>query len=230
MQRRCWRSYAARIAISPIAIFAPAVLAGCAPATAAQKGLQEAEAMNQEQAEKDGLELATLGGGCFWCVEAVFEEVEGVKEAVSGYAGGRVENPNYQQVCSGLTGHAEVVQVAFDPTVISYAKILEIFFKTHDPTTLNRQGPDMGTQYRSVIFYHDAAQQKIAEELKAKLDESGAFRGRIVTEIAAAPKFYPAEAYHQDYWKQNPGQGYCRAVIGPKMSKFRQVFKDYLKD
>jgi peptide-methionine (S)-S-oxide reductase len=160
-------------------------------------------------------EKATLGGGCFWCVEAVFERFEGVKSAVSGYAGGSMANPTYKQVCGGDTGHAEVVQVEFDPTKISYAQILEIFWAAHDPTTLNRQGADAGTQYRSTIMYHSEAQKKTAEESKKKAQEH--FKSPIVTEIVPAPAFYKAEDYHQDYFKNNPDKPYCAVVIGPKL-------------
>jgi len=184
----------------------------------------------QQEGQPEKTELATFGGGCFWCVEAVFEQLEGVTDVVSGYAGGRVESPTYQQVCTGLTGHAEVCQIRYDPKKISYTELLEVFFKTHDPTTLNRQGPDVGTQYRSVIFYHDDGQKKLAERAKKELGDAGAFRRPIVTEIAPFTKFYPAEDYHQDYFRNNPTQGYCRAVVGPKVSKFRKVFKEKLKD
>ncbi|WP_146570238.1 peptide-methionine (S)-S-oxide reductase MsrA [Botrimarina hoheduenensis] len=172
---------------------------------------------------------ATVGGGCFWCTEAVFEATTGVVSVVSGYAGGPRPNPTYEAVCTGSTGHAEVVQIAYDPAQVSFAKLLEIFFKTHDPTTLNRQGVDSGTQYRSVIFYHDEEQRRTAEAIKEKLDASGAYSGPIVTEISPLPAFFEAEAYHQDYFAKNPYQGYCRAVIAPKMEKFRQAFADALK-
>jgi len=169
-------------------------------------------------------ERATLGGGCFWCLEAVFQLVQGVREVKSGYAGGTTENPTYEHVCSGTTGHAEVVQVTFDPAVVSYREILEIFFAIHDPTTLNRQGADVGTQYRSVIFTHSAEQGEIARRLAADLDEQRLWDGPIVTEIVALDGFYPAERYHDDYYRRNPNQGYCRVVIGPKLAKFRKSF------
>lgn len=162
-------------------------------------------------------ELATIGGGCFWCTEAVLERVPGVLKAVSGYAGGKTANPTYEDVCTGRTGHAEVIQVEFDPTVVSYQRILEVFFEAHDPTTLNRQGADEGTQYRSVIFYHDEAQHVAAG--RAKLAAQAHWPDPIVTEIAPLVKFYPAEKYHQDYFKNNPTQGYCSFVIKPKMKK-----------
>ena len=162
-------------------------------------------------------ELATIGGGCFWCTEAVLERVPGVLKAVSGYAGGKNANPSYEEVCTGRTGHAEVIQVEFDPAVVSYERILEVFFEAHDPTTLNRQGADEGTQYRSVIFYHDEAQRVVAG--RAKLAAQAHWPDPIVTEIAPLTKFYPAEKYHQDYFKNNPTQGYCSFVIKPKMKK-----------
>lgn len=176
------------------------------------------------------LEVATLGGGCFWCLEAVFEQIRGVKEVVSGYSGGSVPNPSYEQVCRGKTGHAEVVQVTFDPQLISYSEILEVFFDVHDPTTLNRQGADVGPQYRSVIFYHDARQKEIAEQMIDNLGEEGIWDRPIVTEVEPLDRFYPAEAYHQQYFERNPGQSYCRAVIAPKVRKFRKHHSFRLKD
>ena len=176
-----------------------------------------------------GLEQITFGSGCFWCTEAVFSQLKGVKSAVSGYSGGQVDNPTYEQVCGGRTGHAEVIQVTYDPQEVSLATLLEAFWKTHDPTTLNRQGADVGTQYRSAIFYHTEEQRQAAVHYKQKLDEAQAFDGPIVTEITKFAKFYPAEKYHQEYFEQNPGEGYCRAVIQPKVDKFRQVFADKLK-
>jgi peptide-methionine (S)-S-oxide reductase len=177
----------------------------------------------------DKLETATLGGGCFWCVEAIYQNVEGVKGVVSGYAGGKVDNPTYQQVCTGTTGHAEVVQVTFDPDVISYQDILYIFWRTHDPTTFNRQGADVGTQYRSVIYYHNNEQKAIAEASKAETDASGLWSKAIVTEISPLSNFYPAENYHQNYYRLNPHQPYCMAVIDPKVQKFKKQFSDKLK-
>lgn len=174
-------------------------------------------------------ELATLGGGCFWCLEAVFEQVRGVDRVVSGYTGGRVNDPTYQQVCGGNTGHAEVVQVTFDPATISYRDILQIFFATHDPTTLNRQGADVGTQYRSAIFYHSPEQKQIAEELITELNNQGIWSKPIVTQVVPLEKFYSAEDYHQGYFRDNPGQPYCMAVIDPKVAKFRKQFSDKLK-
>jgi len=168
-------------------------------------------------------ELATLGGGCFWCTEALYQMLPGVKSVVSGYAGGKTENPTYKQVCEGDTGHAEVIQIEFDPGVISYEKILETFWEAHDPTTLNRQGADTGTQYRSVIFYHSEAQKAAAEKSKAAAQKD--FSQPIVTEISPLPKFYKAEGYHQDYYRNNPSQGYCRMVIKPKVDKFEKKLK-----
>jgi peptide-methionine (S)-S-oxide reductase len=175
------------------------------------------------------LEKATLGNGCFWCTEAIFENLKGVESAVSGYSGGQTKNPTYKEVCSGETGHAEVIQVTFDPSVISYSELLEVFWKVHDPTTLNRQGNDVGTQYRSVIFYHNEEQKKIAENYKSKLEESKVFSDPIVTEITKFDKFYIAENYHQDYYEQNKREPYCNFVITPKLEKFKEVFKDKLK-
>jgi peptide-methionine (S)-S-oxide reductase len=186
--------------------------------------------MSDSSEAREGItEQATLGGGCFWCVEAVYEELAGVISAVSGYAGGRAANPDYREVCTGSTGHAEVVQITFDPEVISYAEILGVFFTSHDPTTLNRQGADVGTQYRSVIYTHSDEQRKIAEAAVRAVNESGAWPNRVVTEITALPKFYKAEDYHQDYYANNRTQGYCQAVINPKLAKLRKDWADKLK-
>jgi peptide-methionine (S)-S-oxide reductase len=174
-------------------------------------------------------ELATLAGGCFWCLEAVFKEIAGVEKVVSGYTGGSTANPTYEQVCSGRTGHAEAVQVSFDPLRISYREILEIFFSIHDPTTRNRQGADVGTQYRSAIFYDSEQQKAVAEELIAELNSAHLWKNSIVTQIVPLHTFYPAEDYHQGYFAQHPEQGYCRAVISPKLSKFRRQWLKYLK-
>jgi peptide-methionine (S)-S-oxide reductase len=175
------------------------------------------------------LAKATLAGGCFWCTEAVYERIDGVTSVVSGYLGGEVPNPTYKDVCTGLTGHAEAVEIEYDPAVVPFEKLLEIFFATHDPTTRNRQGVDVGTQYRSGIFYHDDEQKRIAEEVIKRLDASRAFPGKIVTEVTKATTFYPAEDYHQDYFANNPGQGYCQAVVVPKVIKVQKIFKDLLK-
>jgi peptide-methionine (S)-S-oxide reductase len=174
-------------------------------------------------------ELATLGGGCFWCVEAVLEQLRGVEKVESGYAGGAAPDPTYRQVCTGGTGHAEVVQVTFDPSAISFRDLLEVFFATHDPTTPNRQGADVGTQYRSVVFYHSPEQKQTAESLIAELDAAGVWPGPIVTEVAPAPPFYKAEDYHQGYYRGNPAQPYCAAVINPKLAKLRKGFAAKLK-
>ena len=171
------------------------------------------------------METATFGTGCFWCTEAVFQQLKGVKSVVSGYSGGHIENPTYEQVSTGNTGHAEVCQITFDSDVISYKDLLEVFFNTHDPTTLNRQGNDVGTQYRSVIFYHSDEQRVSAEKMKQDLNEHKAFRSPIITQIVAFEKFYPAESYHQNYYRNNPNQGYCRYVISPKLDKFEKNFK-----
>ncbi|UCF69641.1 MAG: peptide-methionine (S)-S-oxide reductase MsrA [Acidobacteriota bacterium] len=174
-------------------------------------------------------EIATLGGGCFWCLEAVFERVQGVGRVESGYSGGSVPDPSYKQVCSGETGHAEVVQVHFDPDSLSFRQVLEIFFAMHDPTTRNRQGADVGTQYRSVILFHSEEQRRTAMKMLEELEREQVFRDPIVTEIATFEKFYPAEPEHQDYYARNPQQGYCQAVISPKVSKLRKTFTDKLK-
>jgi peptide-methionine (S)-S-oxide reductase len=178
----------------------------------------------------DGTGVATFGGGCFWCVEAVFLELKGVKSVKSGYMGGTVENPTYQQVCTGKTGHAEVVQVEYNPDEIAFEKLLEVFFLTHDPTTLNRQGNDYGPQYRSAVFYHDDGQRQAAEKIKARLDEAGIYDNPIVTEVTAAGKFYPAEDYHQNYFARNPNQPYCQAMIPSKIRKVHKVFAEFVKD
>jgi peptide-methionine (S)-S-oxide reductase len=175
------------------------------------------------------LETTTLGGGCFWCLEAIYQDIKGVHSVVSGYAGGAMENPTYKQVCSGTTGHAEVVQLTYDPEIISFEDLLYIFWRIHDPTTLNRQGADVGTQYRSIILYHDETQKAIAEQSKQEAGASGLWPNPIVTEIAPLGDFYKAEAYHQDYYRSNPYQPYCRAVIDPKVRKFRKEFQERLK-
>lgn len=174
-------------------------------------------------------ETATLGAGCFWCVEAVFDDLQGVTDVVSGYSGGHKENPTYQEVCAEMTGHAEVAQVTFDPEVLSYRDLLRVFFSVHDPTTLNRQGNDIGTSYRSAIFYHSEEQKKTAEEVIDEVTKEGVYDDPIVTEVAAFDKFWPAEDYHQEYFTNNPNQPYCAAVVAPKVAKFRQKFADRLK-
>jgi peptide-methionine (S)-S-oxide reductase len=175
------------------------------------------------------METATFGNGCFWCTEAVFQQLKGVQKVESGYAGGHVENPTYEQVCSANTGHAEVLQITYDPNEISYDELLQVFWETHDPTTLNRQGNDVGPQYRSVIFYHNEEQRKLAENYKLALDTSGAFDNPIVTAIEPLSNYYPAEKYHQNYFIRNGSQPYCAFVVRPKLEKFRKVFKGKIK-
>lgn len=175
------------------------------------------------------LSTATFGNGCFWCTEAIFQRLEGVHKVVSGYSGGHVKNPAYREVCEGRTGHAEVIQISYDPEIISFEALLEVFWKTHDPTTLNRQGNDVGTQYRSAIFFHDETQRDLALHYKQKLDASGVFSSPIVTEITAFSHFYPAEEYHQNYFNLNGRQPYCAVVIQPKVDKFLEVFGEKLK-
>ncbi|TAK00572.1 MAG: peptide-methionine (S)-S-oxide reductase [Candidatus Manganitrophaceae bacterium] len=181
------------------------------------------------QAETSQKETATFGGGCFWCLDAVFADLKGVESAVSGYTGGAVAQPTYRQVCSGTTGHAEVSQITYDPQVISFRELLEVFFTIHDPTTLNRQGADEGTQYRSAVFYHTPEQKAVAEQVIRELNAKGIWDAPIVTEVVPMKEFYRAEEYHQDYYKNNPDQGYCRVVIAPKVAKARKQFLEKLK-
>ncbi|HZI19839.1 MAG TPA: peptide-methionine (S)-S-oxide reductase MsrA [Pyrinomonadaceae bacterium] len=178
--------------------------------------------------EGRGIETATLGGGCFWCLEAVYQELRGVERVVSGYTGGHVESPTYEQVCSGSTGHAEVVQVSFDASAVSYRELLEVFFTIHDPTTLNRQGADVGTQYRSAVFFHTPEQERTAREVIREIEAAGIWDSPVVTEVSPLGRFYPAEEYHQNYFRSNPSQSYCRAVVAPKVAKFRQKFLEKL--
>ncbi|HKS59399.1 MAG TPA: peptide-methionine (S)-S-oxide reductase MsrA [Thermoplasmata archaeon] len=190
------------------------------------------EAATEEVAARhprNALELATLGGGCFWCTEAVFQQLQGVTRVEPGYAGGTTDQPTYEDVCTGTTGHAEVVQVEFDPNVLSYGDLLRVFFSVHDPTTLNRQGGDTGTQYRSIVLYHSPAQKQAAQAVMKEFDTGGFFRGRLVTELVPFTKFFPAEEYHHNYFQRNPDRGYCQMVISPKLSKFRHKFADRLK-
>jgi peptide-methionine (S)-S-oxide reductase len=175
-------------------------------------------------------ETATFGGGCFWCLEAVYDELKGIEDVVSGYAGGHVVDPTYEQVCSMDTGHAEVVQLKFDPDVVSFKELLEVFFTIHDPTTPNRQGNDVGPQYRSVIFHHSAEQKAAAEEVIARFNRESIWGAPLVTELVPFERFYPAESYHQDYFQKNPGQGYCQFVVAPKVAKFRKQFYERLKE
>jgi peptide-methionine (S)-S-oxide reductase len=185
--------------------------------------------MKREAEQPEPSALATLGGGCFWCLEPVFEELAGVKEVVVGYAGGHVRNPSYRQVSSGTTGHAEVVQISYDPELISFQELLEVFFSVHDPTTPNRQGPDVGPQYRSIILYHNDDQRRVAEEVIRALEEGHAWEDPIVTELVPLEAFYRAEEYHQGYFRKNPEQAYCRVMIAPKVTKFRKRFHPKLK-
>lgn len=194
-----------------------------------QKNKPEEKNMTKEPINTAGLETATFGSGCFWCTEAIFLNVDGVVKVESGYTGGTVKNPTYKEVCSGLTGHAEAIQLTYDPKKVSYEELLEIFWKTHDPTTLNRQGADEGTQYRSVIYYHNDEQKKLAEFYKKKLEDAKAFDSPIVTEISPASTFYKAEDYHQNYYALNSNAPYCTFVIQPKLEKFKKVFKEKVK-
>lgn len=184
---------------------------------------------DEKKAEQAKTQLATFGGGCFWCTEAVFLKVRGVKKVVSGYTGGIKLNPTYKDICTGTTGHAEVIQIEFDPAKVSFEQLLDVFFHTHDPTTKNRQGADVGTQYRSSVFFHDEAQKETTKKVIAELDKSGDFDDPIVTTIEEMKKFYPAEDYHQDYFAQNPDNPYCQAVVGPKVAKFQKRYKEMMK-
>lgn len=216
----------------PPAVAASVEEAG-APAEAAEVPVAAAasaeDAADGAQESSTGLQTVTLGAGCFWCVEAVFEQIEGVTAVRSGYSGGEVENPTYKEVCTGTTGHAEVVQLDYDPAVTSFEEVLKVFFASHDPTTLNRQGADVGTQYRSAIFYHTEEQKKIAEQVIAELNRSGTYSSKIVTEVTPFRKFFEAEDYHQDYFELNGRAPYCRFVIVPKLEKVRKTFAGKLK-
>ncbi len=201
---------------------------GC-PAQTLDSEEQQPVGNESHSRASETVEVATLGEGCFWCVEAVFEQLDGVLSVDSGYSGGSVPHPTYEQVSTGTTGHAEVCRIRFDPGKIDYAELLEVFWKTHDPTTLNRQGPDVGTQYRSVIFYHNPRQKELAEKTKRELDASGAWSAPIVTQIVPATEFYRAEDYHQDYFRNHPDRRYCVLVVRPKVKKFQKVFGDKLR-
>ncbi len=216
-----------QIALGLTFLFVAGLFGGKLSAQSPSKVRKE-KAVTGDQKNNEGLKIATFGGGCFWCVEAVFENLKGVKNVVSGYSGGRIPNPTYEQVCTKLTGHVEVCQIHYDPKVVSFDELLEVFWKTHDPTTKDKQGADEGPQYRSVIFYHDDDQKKVAQDYVKKLDDSGAFSAKIVTVISPLINFYVAEAYHQDYFRNNPYQGYCMAIVRPKVEKFKKVFKDKL--
>ena len=196
---------------------------------ASAQGPKPGERLVSESSDSPQEAVATLAGGCFWCTEAVFERMQGVNDVVSGYIGGHVNNPTYEQVCGKKTGHAEAVEIRYDPAVTTYEELLEVFFKTHDPTTLNRQGADAGPQYRSSVFYHNDEQKKAAEKYIQKLNESGEYRTKIVTLLEKATKFYPAEEYHQDYYRLNPNAGYCQAVVKNKVRKFNREFGDKIK-
>lgn len=195
-------------------------------ATGDSTSVTEIQMVSQQE---DSIHKATFGAGCFWCVEAIFQRLDGVLSVKSGYSGGQVKNPSYKEVCNGTTGHAEVAQITYDPSRITFDELLQVFWKTHDPTTMNRQGNDVGSQYRSAIFYHDLQQRDKAEAYKKKLNEEKVYPDPIVTEITAFREFYPAEDYHQNYYNSNPGQGYCRYVIQPKLEKFEKVFRDKIK-
>lgn len=212
--------------------FAVSALFSCAQKTPVLQQ-QKSTDMTNDSLKKENvssIEIATFANGCFWCTEAIFEQLDGVISAVSGYTGGQTPNPTYKEVCTGETGHAECLQITYNPSKISFDELLEIFWQTHDPTTLNRQGADIGTQYRSAIFYHNNEQKEKAEEYKAELNARGAFENPIVTEITVFGKFYPAEDYHQQYFETNENNNsYCRIVIRPKLDKFKKVFKDRLK-
>jgi len=205
------------------------VIASCNAQVNERKGSMDHGVTNLLVSNMDSMEIATFGAGCFWCVEAVFQQIKGVDTVVSGYMGGKIPNPTYREICSGLTGHAEVIQIKFDPRVVGFADLLKVFWGTHDPTTLNRQGADVGTQYRSAVFYHNQLQRELAENIKKELDAAGAYSNPIVTEITAATTFYKAEDYHQNYYRLNQEQPYCRFVIQPKMEKLDKVFSNYLK-
>lgn len=195
----------------------------------AQSQTKNKSNMTTTQTSTAQLDTITLGAGCFWCVEAVFQNLKGVEKVVSGYSGGFIKNPAYREVCMGTTGHAEVCQITYNPSIIAFAEILEVFWQTHDPTTLNRQGNDVGTQYRSAIFYHSPEQKKIAEHYKDELNKSKVYDNPVVTEITEYSNFYPAEDYHQNYFNLNGEESYCRFIIQPKVEKFKKVFKDKLK-
>ena len=213
-----------------ILLLAPALVFQACAQSSEKPALPSIKTMNKENSSTGGYDTATLANGCFWCTEAIFEELKGVISATSGYTGGHVVNPGYKEVCTGTTGHAECLQIVYDPAVISFDELLEVFWETHDPTTLNRQGNDVGPQYRSGVFFHNEEQRQKAEAYKDALNKSGAFTAPVVTEITAFSHFYPADDYHQEYFANNENTNpYCRIVIRPKLDKFRKVFKDKLK-
>ena len=217
-----------RIAIA--GLMATILVAGCMERAAKETAAPKPSAKKSEPMPPvDGVETATFGSGCFWCTEAVFQNLKGVQTVTSGYSGGSVKNPTYEQICTKTTGHAEVIQITFDPAAVSYKDLLEVFWHTHDPTTRDRQGGDVGPQYRSVVFYHNDKQKDLATKAKAALDEAKVFPAPIVTEIEPISAFYPAEDYHQNYYEAHSGQPYCRNVIGPKLEKLHKVFQDKLR-
>lgn len=201
----------------------------CNQAQPAVKDKKKQSSHKQNKYMNANLEVATFGGGCYWCMEAIFQRLDGVEKVESGFSGGQVKNPTYREVCTGATGHAEVIQISFDTTKVSFAELLKIFFTMHDPTTLNRQGNDVGTQYRSAVFYHNEEQKNATEEIISALNKAHAYPSPIVTEVTKFDVFYKAEDYHQNYYNENSGEGYCRYVIQPKVEKFEKVFKDRLK-
>jgi methionine-S-sulfoxide reductase len=227
MHAKHWRYL---VLILTIGVIAGCIYWGGTNRMPGQSSARTGEVIDATTAPRAGLQRATFGSGCFWCTEAVFQQLKGVQSVASGYSGGQVANPTYQAVCSGSTGHAEVIHITFDPQVISYPELLEAFFQSHDPTTLNRQGNDVGTQYRSAIFYHSEEQRQQADAYKKQLDASGVFRSPIVTEITPFEVFYPAEDYHQNYFAENGRQPYCAFIIRPKVEKFRKEFADKLRD
>ncbi|MBI5022300.1 MAG: peptide-methionine (S)-S-oxide reductase MsrA [Ignavibacteriales bacterium] len=202
---------------------------GISSSKTGNRSMQNPENHSAINRESDTLETVTLGAGCFWCVEAIFQNLEGVYSVVSGYSGGTVKNPTYEDVCTGKTGHAEVAQIKYDPRMLSFDELLEVYWSSHDPTTLNRQGSDVGTQYRSVIFYHNPRQKELAEKYKKKLNSEHAFENPVITEISAIKEFYKAENYHQNYFNENPNKPYCQFVIRPKLEKFEKIFKNKIK-
>jgi len=205
-----------------------AIFLSCNANSNQQKNTTMAE-NKTENISGEKIDTATFGAGCFWCVEAIFQQIKGAKSVKSGYTGGHIKNPSYKEVCNGTTGHAEVAQIVFNPDTVSFTKLLEVFFQTHDPTTLNKQGADVGTQYRSAIFYHSQEQKETAEKVIEKLTSENIFDKPIVTEVTKIGEFYPAEDYHQNYYNNNSEQGYCRIVITPKLEKFKKVFSDLVK-
>jgi methionine-S-sulfoxide reductase len=213
-----------------IVLFSFCAFLSCNHAQNSQQQTSKNQPEKSNNMTNNNLEVATFGGGCYWCIEAVFQRLNGVEKVESGFSGGQVKNPTYREVCTGTTGHAEVIQISFDTTKISFAEILKVFFTMHDPTTLNQQGNDIGTQYRSAVFYHNENQKKITEEIIAELNKVQAYPNPIVTEVAKFDVFYKAEDYHQNYYNDNSGEGYCRFVIQPKIEKFEKIFKDKIKN